>query len=281
MTSIDPSRSLPRLPTRTLEARPLRRTTDTGKTLGKGAEGIGAAARKVLESGFSPATGVGQVVAGAGLSRSHLFHDLGVAAKLKRTLQLQFAFAPRGKPLPADQSPRPGPDGRLVAPNGDPLIRVRISGDRGVVGAGEYALVDPKTNEVYREVDSGGFINHRSYYGPTRLPEGCRFEGKHFSASELNLLERVANGSRFHPVPTKPGVLDQLETRAASLDYDGQAPDPANVASTRVLKSEHPFTYYVVTLKDDPTHVLVKKVLTGGFVPAGPNDGAWSQPIPV
>jgi hypothetical protein len=47
------------------------------------------------------------------------------------------------------------------------------------------------------------------------------------------------------------------------------------------VKSEHPFTYYAITLKGDPKHVIFKKVLTGGFVPAGPNDGAYSQPVAI
>ncbi len=34
----------------------------------------------------------------------------------------------------------------MTAPNGDPLIRVRLDDGKGILGSSQYALVNPKTN---------------------------------------------------------------------------------------------------------------------------------------
>ncbi|MFT3706037.1 MAG: hypothetical protein QM817_00080 [Archangium sp.] len=210
-------------------------------------------------------------------------HNALVASNLRETTTELF----KGKffrcPLPASEAPRPGPNGRMVAPNGDPLIRVNVSQDgRRIPGSGEYMLVNPKTNEVYREVDSGGFINHRTFTGPLKLPAGQRFEGKDFSEAQLKQFEKLAN-RRLPPFIKPPPLSAVLEKhlKAGDLKFDGKAPMKEDIAKQVVVKSEHPFTYYAITLKDDPNHVIFKKVLTGGFVPAGPNDGTYSQPVAI
>ncbi|MBL8910623.1 MAG: hypothetical protein JNM17_07970 [Archangium sp.] len=209
-------------------------------------------------------------------------HNAYVASHLKETTTKLFDGVFFRCPLPPSASPRPGPDGRWVAPNGDPLIRVNVSADgRRIPGSGTYMLVNPKTNEVYREQDSGGFINHRTFTGPLKLPVGQRFQGKTFSEAQLRQFERLAN--RDAPIIRRPPLGEVLERhlKLGDLEFGQKAPRPEDIAKQVVVKSEHPFTYYAITLKDDPNHVIFKKVLTGGFVPAGPNDGTYSQPVAI
>lgn len=69
--------------------------------------------------------------------------------------------------------------------------------------------------------------------------------------------------------------------KQGSLHFDQPAPRPGDVVSEKLIKSEHPFSYYAVELRDQPGKVIIKRVLTGGFVPAKPGDGDYSQPIPL
>jgi hypothetical protein len=163
-----------------------------------------------------------------------------------------------------------------VAPNGDPLIRVKIS-EGPISGQGQYALVDVKTNEFYVQNDQGGIRLNTTFNGPLSLPPQARFEGDKFSAADLKSLEKAANEGPVHPHPLPPLSFPGVD----KLTYDQPAPRPEDILSERPLKSEHPYSYYAITLKNDPTHVIIKKVLTGGFVPAGPGDGSYSAPISI
>lgn len=219
------------------------------------------------------------MLVGHGFSTSHSLHNIGVALRVKSVSAK--LFAKESAPLSAAQSPRPGPNGRYVAPNGDPLIRVKLNDGKGIVGQSEYVLINPKTNEVYKESNSGGFVNHKNYFGPEKLPAGSRFQGKSFTEAELKMFERIANGGLFGPPVKGPSLLEKLEQQLSRGDvkFGGNAPDPKNVASQTVLKNEHPFTYYVITLKNDPDHVIIKRVLTGGFAPSLPGSGDYSEPV--
>ena len=112
------------------------------------------------------------------------------------------------------------------------------------------------------------------------LPKNVQFQGKKFSPAELKRLEQTANKTLL---PIRRGLEATLDAhlKAGDLNFNNTAPRPEDVLSSRVIKSEHPFTYTAIVLKDDPTHVIIKKVLTGGFVPAGPNAGSYSQPISI
>ena len=204
----------------------------------------------------------------------HLFHNEKAARNLKSAVQDTLKLVRFAGPLSKDASPRMGPNGQMVAPNGDPLIRVKLS-DGPVSGQSQYALVDPKTNEFYVQNNAGGFLHPTTYNGPLSLPPQARFEGSKFTTADLKRFERIANA----PPPFSLPNLGDLVT--PQLQFDQPAPNPKNVASETPIKSEHPFTYYAVVLKDDPTHVIIKKVLTGGFVPAKPGDGSYSAPIAV
>lgn len=200
----------------------------------------------------------------------HLRHNEHAARNLKGAIQDKLKLVRFGAPLSKAESPRMGPNGQMVAPNGNPLIRVKLS-EGSVLGESQYALVDPKTNQFYVQNNAGGFAHPTTYNGPLSLPPEARFEGKKFTPADLKRFERLANTPSKFPFP-----MD-----LASLKYDQPAPKASEIASEKLLKSEHPFTYYAVTLKDDPKHVIIKKVLTGGFVPAQPGDGSYSAPIAI
>jgi hypothetical protein len=203
-------------------------------------------------------------------------HNLNVAKGLKSAIQDQLKLVRFGQPLNKAESPRPGKNGQMTAPNGDPLIRVKLSDGNGIPGAGQYALVNPKTNEFYVQTNGGGFAHPTSYNGPLSLPAGSRFEGDKFTPADLKTFETNANNP-----PAKAPSLKDLQKKLEGLMYGQPGPDPKNIAKETVIKSQHPFTYYAVTLKDDPTHVIIKKVLTGGIVAAKPGDGTYTAPIEI
>ena len=208
-------------------------------------------------------------------------------------------------PLPADKAPHLGPNGKMVAPNGHELIRVRIDdGKGGIVGQSQYALVDPQTNEFYVQNNAGGFLHPTTYNGPLSLPPNARFEGAPFSPAELHNFEQIANGKQ--PPPThlplpKPPLVPGLPTfpfpqlpglnrfkltlerhlKAGDLEFSHTAPKPGDIRSQTVIKTEHPYTYTAVVLKSDPTHVIIKRELTGGIVMSKPGSETYSQPISI
>jgi len=169
----------------------------------------------------------------------------------------------------------------MTAPNGDPLIRVKLTPDgRSIPGSGQYALVNPKTNEYYLQTNAGGFAHPTTYNGPLSLPKGSRFEKEKFTPADMRQFESIANAPEIvKPPPEKPVSLSDLMGRLNELDYGQSA--PKNAGAEKMIKSEHPFTYYAVTLQGDPNHIVIKKVLTGGFVPAQPGDGSYSAPIAI
>ena len=200
------------------------------------------------------------------------FHNQQVARGLKENIQDTLKLVRFGAPLNKAESPRAGKNGQMTAPNGDPLIRVKLNDGSGVAGASQYALVNPKTNEFYLQTNGGGFMHPTTYNGPVSLPKDSRFQGSKFTPADIRSFETLANA------PKKPTLGDVLKN-LNELEFNSKK--PANAGTEKLLKSEHPFSYYVVTLKGDPKHVVIKKVLTGGFVPAQPGDGSYSEPIAI
>lgn len=205
--------------------------------------------------------------------------DLRVAGKLKGAVEEVLARVRFGKPLEAADAPRPGPGGHLVAPNGDPLIRVKLS-EGPESGSSQYALVSPRTNQFYKEDNVGGLVHITNVYGPLSLPRGSHLGEKKHNQNDLQQLEGAANAGPTKSL-SKPALLAALAKliKRGDLAFDGQAISKEDTLSETVLKKEHPFTYFALVRKDDPSRVIIKKVMTGGFVPAGPNDGAYSQPF--
>ncbi|MFO0595304.1 MAG: hypothetical protein U0228_08370 [Myxococcaceae bacterium] len=137
-------------------------------------------------------------------------HDLGVARGLKSALNGELEGVKLSRPLPPSEAPHRGKDGRMYAPNGDPLIEVKLSSKSfgtAETSSSRTAYVNPKTNEYY-VVDKHGTIGApvEKAYGPMALPKGSHFEDKSFSPWELRQLERAANGSfpNFPGLPTFP-----------------------------------------------------------------------------
>ncbi len=213
-------------------------------------------------------------------------HNQRVALHLKDTVTKLESKAAALEPLPASEAPRRGKDGRYVAPNGDPLVRVALSHTDIAPGTSttRYALVNPRTNEVYYGTDNRGcFNNSTTFRGPVALPKSQRFVGKEFSSAQVRSFERFAAlGAALDSFKKKPleARVDAM-LKKGSLHFDQPAPKPGDVLSEKVIKSEHPFTYFAVQLASEPGKVVIKRVLTGGFVPAQPGDGAYSQAIPA
>lgn len=204
-----------------------------------------------------------------------ILQNQAAARNLKGSIQGVLKLVRFAGPLPKDQSPRMGPNGQMVAPNGDPLIRVKLS-DGPVSGSSQYALVNPKTNEFYVQNNQGGFTHPTTYNGPLSLPPDARFVGDKFTPADLKNLETLANA------PPRISLQNIKEALASGqLEFDQPAPKPGNVASEKVIMNAHPFTYYAVVLKDDPNHVVIKKVLTGGIIGPKPGDGSYSEPIAI
>lgn len=218
-------------------------------------------------------------------------HNQRVALHLKSTVTKLQSQAANLEPLTglnaALNAPRKGKDGRWTAPNGDPLIRVPVSQTtlNRSVERNEFALVNPKTNEVFYVQEDTHFMHgtSTSIRGPVDLPKSQRFVGGEFSAAQVRSFERAAMlGAALDSFKKKPlseRVAAMLEK--GQLHFDQPAPSPDNVVSEKLIKSEHPFSYYAVELKDQPGKVVIKQVLTGGFVPAQPGAGSYSQPIPL
>lgn len=218
--------------------------------------------KKLLELIKKPGIGdLGRIIANHNAARN-----------VKGAVQDVLKLVRFGEPLSKADSPRTGKNGQMTAPNGDPLFRVRLDDGKGILGSSQYALVNPKTNEFYLQTNGGGFAHPTTYNGPLSLPPGARFQGSKFTPADLQKFEKIAN-------EPKTTTLKELIGKLSTLEYG--APKPGNIASEKMLKSEHPFTYYVCTLKGDPNHVVIKKVLTGGFVPAKPGDGSYTEPIAI
>lgn len=244
-------------------------------------------------------TGVGKIDLG------RILTNFSAAQHVKGAVQDLLKMVRFAGPLPADKAPHLGPNGKMVAPNGHELIRVRIDdGKGGIVGQSQYALVDPQTNEFYVQNNAGGFLHPTTYNGPLSLPPNARFEGAPFSPAELHNFEQIANGKQ--PPPThlplpKPPLVPGLPTfpfpqlpglnrfkltlerhlKAGDLEFSHTAPKPGDIRSQTVIKTEHPYTYTAVVLKSDPTHVIIKRELTGGIVMSKPGSETYSQPISI
>ncbi len=244
-------------------------------------------------------TGLGKIDLG------RILTNFSAAKHVKGAVQDVLKMVRFAGPLPADQAPHLGPNGKMVAPNGHELIRVRLDDGKGPIsGQSQYALVDPQTNEFYVQNNAGGFLHPTTYNGPLSLPPSARFEGAPFSPAELHNFEQIANGKPA-PVPhlplPKPPLVPGLPTfpfpqlpglnrfkltlerhlKAGDLEFNHAAPKPADIRSQTVIKTEHPYTYTAVVLKSDPTHVIIKRELTGGIVMSKPGSETYSQPISV
>ena len=151
----------------------------------------------------------------------------------------------------------------------------------------QLATLDKKIGAKAKELQGHKDVMMRSRYTP---------EGLIVATRKLKTLEKelatlktahkhlAADLARLRP-SSKPPSVSQLnavieKSLKAGIEFNGKAPKKeAILAQTEVNK--RPFSYTAIVLKSDPTHVIIKKVLTGGIVAAQPGDGSYSKPIPL
>ena len=85
--------------------------------------------------------------------------------------------------------------------------------------------------------------------------------------------------------PKKPSAAQltaaiEKNLKNPNLEFNGKAPKKEDIL-TQTEVNKRPFSYTAIVLKSDPTHVIIKKVLTGGFVPAQPGAGVYTKPLPL
>jgi hypothetical protein len=105
-------------------------------------------------------------------------------------------------------------------------------------------------------------------------------------------MTRVANKPPAQPRPTENvgGRFASPQARMAAIsaeankrieggkvEFSERAPKKAEVAREFTVRNVRPFTYTALEMKNGD--IVLKKVLTGGFVPARPGDGTFSKPM--
>lgn len=266
-----------------------------GKKFAKDEMSVGLGKALRLKALKKEPNGVGELLKKKPVDFKELFenmHDTRVARGLKGAIASQLERVRLGKPLSPADAPKQGIDGNWYAPNGNRLMEVKLSESRS---GSSTALVDPLTNQYY--VKGEHYLSKTpTMHGPLALPKDAQFVDQEFTAKEFERLEQAANHPgqsplspplfpqgpqhplpHFPGLPTSPGERKIIEKLLGTSSFDAPAPKPSDIVSETPLKQEHPFSYTLLRLKDD--RVVIKKVLTGGFVPAKPGDGSYSQPI--
>jgi hypothetical protein len=133
--------------------------------------------------------------------------------------------------------------------------------------------------------------DHRSTMMVSRYtPEGFKAATAKLKALERDVAKLQTTRQRLvdamavlRPAKPTPAVLRGVIERhlqAGDLQFGAKAPRKEDIL-TKTEVTKHPFTYEAIVLKSDPTKVIIKKTLTGGFVPAKPGDGTFSKPVPL
>ncbi len=148
------------------------------------------------------------------------------------------------------------------------------------------ATLDKKIATKSKELQTHKDVMARSRYTP---------EGLKTATAKLKTLEKElatlktehkhvkADLARMRPAsktPTSAELTAVIEKnlKAGTLEFGSKAPKKEDIL-TQTEVNHRPFSYTAIVLKSDPTHVIIKKVLTGGFVPAQPGDGTYSRPV--
>jgi hypothetical protein len=105
-------------------------------------------------------------------------------------------------------------------------------------------------------------------------------------------MTRIGNKPQVQPKQTQNvgGRFASPQARQAAISaeankrieggqvvFDQRAPKKADVAREFTVRNVRPFTYTALEMKNGD--IVLKKVLTGGFVPARPGDGTFSKPM--
>jgi len=89
----------------------------------------------------------------------------------------------------------------------------------------------------------------------------------------------VTTGRFASPKAQQAAIATHAEAliKAGTLEFNGKAPKKTDILRQFEVKNVRPFTYSAIQLKNG--EVVIKKVLTGGFVPARPGDGSYTAPM--
>lgn len=150
------------------------------------------------------------------------------------------------------------------------------------------ATLDKKIASKSKELQAHKDVMARSRYTPEGLKvataklktlekelAALKTEHKHVKAD----LARLRPSSK-PPTSAELNAVIEKNLKGGKLEFTGKAPKKEDIL-TQSEVHHRPFSYTAIVLKSDPNHVIIKKVLTGGFVPARPGDGSYSQPVPL
>ncbi len=87
-------------------------------------------------------------------------------------------------------------------------------------------------------------------------------------------------GGRFASPQARQAAISSEANKlieGGKVDFTERAPKKADIAREFTVRNVRPFTYTALEMKNGD--IILKKVLTGGFVPARPGDGSFSKPI--
>jgi seryl-tRNA synthetase len=150
----------------------------------------------------------------------------------------------------------------------------------------QLATLDKKIATASKALQDHKDVMARSRY----TPEGFKAASAKLKALEKDLAKLqtarkrlVAELAVLKPSkPTAAALRNVIERhlKAGDLQFGAKAPKKEDIL-TQTEVNKRPFTYVAVVLKSDPDSVIIKKVLTGGIVPARPGDGTYSKPVPL
>lgn len=87
-------------------------------------------------------------------------------------------------------------------------------------------------------------------------------------------------GGRFASPQARQAAISAEANKlieGGKVDFSERAPKKADVAREFTVRNVRPFTYTALEMKNGD--IILKKVLTGGFVPARPGDGSFTRPM--
>lgn len=152
----------------------------------------------------------------------------------------------------------------------------------------QLATLDKKIATAEKALQDHKDVMMRSRY----TPEGLKLATAKLKSLEKDLTRLqtqrkhlVAQMAVLRPAPKTPTAAQltaviERHLKADDLKFGAKAPKKEDIL-TQTTVNKHPFSYTAIVLKNDPSKVIIKKVLTGGFVPARPGDGTYSFPVPL
>ncbi|MCA2978301.1 MAG: hypothetical protein INH41_10485 [Myxococcaceae bacterium] len=163
--------------------------------------------------------------------------------------------------------------GRITPPTPEKLKAQLAALDKKIAVAAK-ALQDHKNTMMVSRYTPEGF-----QAATAKLKTLEQALAKLQSARE-RLVDGTKPGTATKPTPAALKRVIERHLKAGDLEFGAKAPRKEDIL-TRTEVTRHPFTYEAIVLKSDPTKVIIKKTLTGGFVPAKPGDGTFSKPVPL